>query len=168
MNIKQSGIATRMADNHRKLSLPAKLNLVSLMDIFTILVFFLLVNSGDSQLIQNNKDITLPASVSKLSPDETLVVSVSESGILVGGKEVATMEEVIAGSGAIGGLAVELQLQAASRPELSEYERLNGRAVTVMGDQELPYEVLKRVMVTCAEANYRDLSLAVAQLANAG
>ena len=166
--MKQSGIATRMADNHRKLSQPAKLNLVSLMDIFTILVFFLLVNSGDSELIQNNKDITLPASVSKLSPAETLVVSVSESGILVAGEEVATMEDILAGKGEIQGLAEALQLQAANRPELTDYEKRNGRAVTVMGDQELPYEVLKRVMATCADANYRDLSLAVAQLANAG
>ena len=39
------------------------LNLVSLMDIFTILVFFLLVNSGQVETLPNARDITLPESI---------------------------------------------------------------------------------------------------------
>ena len=40
------------------------LNLVSLMDIFTILVFFLLVNSSDVETLPNAKDLQLPESIS--------------------------------------------------------------------------------------------------------
>src|SRR5690606_41866896 len=40
-------------------------------------------------------------------------------------------------------------------------EKPNGRAVTIMGDREMPYKVLKRVMATCALAEFRDIALAV-------
>ena len=38
------------------------INLVSMMDIFTILVFFLLVNSSDVEVLPNAKEIVLPTS----------------------------------------------------------------------------------------------------------
>ena len=60
--MKKSGIAQRMQQNHRRFLRPARLNLVSLMDIFTILVFFLLVNSGDSEILHVNKQVRLPIS----------------------------------------------------------------------------------------------------------
>ena len=34
-----------------------------------------------------------------------------------------------------------------------------------MGDQTIPYELLKKIMATCAAADYRDISLAVSQTA---
>ena len=38
-----------------------------------------------------------------------------------------------------------------------------GREVTIMGDKEIPYKVLKKVMATCTEADYGQISLAVLQ-----
>ncbi|NIQ08461.1 MAG: biopolymer transporter ExbD, partial [Gammaproteobacteria bacterium] len=52
--MKPESMASQMSQIQQRYGAPAKLNLVSLMDIFTILVFFLLVNSGDNQLVQNN------------------------------------------------------------------------------------------------------------------
>jgi biopolymer transport protein ExbD len=72
--MKSSLRARRMASNHRRMQQNSKLNLVSLMDIFTILVFFLMVNSGDVEILQSDKDITLPDSVSEQKPDLTLLV----------------------------------------------------------------------------------------------
>jgi len=162
--MKQSGIASRMSSNQQRFSQPAKLNLVSLMDIFTILVFFLLVNSGDNQLVQNNNDnLVLPASTSSEQPEETLVVAVSKTDIVVGGRPVAMLSDIQDGDGIIAALAEELKYQAGRKTQLSEKEKAQGLAVTVMGDEDLEYDILKRVMATCADANYRDLSLAVAK-----
>lgn len=55
--MKQSLRAKRMAKHHRRLNQAPKMNLVSLMDIFTILVFFLLVNSSDVEVLQTDKSI---------------------------------------------------------------------------------------------------------------
>ncbi len=50
------------------------------------------------------------------------------------------------------------------KPLFTEAEKDKGRAVIIMGDQEVPYKLLKKVMTTCALADYRDISLAVNSL----
>jgi hypothetical protein len=75
---------------------------------------------------------------------------------------------VINSDGVIPGLAEELNYLASKRTELTAEERVNGRAITILGDHTIPYEILKRVMITCAKSNYRDLSMAVSRVANAG
>ncbi len=141
------------------------LNLTALMDIFTILVFFLLVNSSDVEVLEANKDIKLPDSVAETKPEKTIVVMVNNTDLIVQGKKVADIESVLASSEVeISELAEELAYQANKRPELTDEEKEKGRAVTVMGDKDVPYQLLKRVMTTCAKADYRDISLAVNKL----
>ncbi|WP_417567398.1 ExbD/TolR family protein [Marinobacter sp.] len=149
--------------NRKAFMKPAKLNLVSLMDIFTILVFFLLLNSGSNEILKVN-DVTLPDSTAEERPKETTVVMITEDDILVDGRPVASINEVIISNGLIDGLMEELRFQASKRSELTEREKTLGRAVTILGDQEIPYELLKRVMLTCAKADYRDLSMAVSRV----
>ena len=164
----QSSIAQRMQQNHKRFLRPAKLNLVSLMDIFTILVFFLLVNSGENELIKVSKDLKLPESTAQVQPDATVTVMVTQSDIIVDGRPVATMDDVLESDGIVSGQAKELNDLAAKRTELTAEEKTKGRAITILGDHTIPYEILKRVMVTCAKSNYRDLSMAVTRVANAG
>jgi biopolymer transport protein ExbD len=164
----QSSTAQRMQQLHGRFLKPVKLNLVSLMDIFTILVFFLLINTGDNELLQNTKHIRLPDSVAEQRPETTITVLVTPTDVIVDGKAVATMEDVVNSNGVIPGLAEELKRLAAHRAELTTEEKTNGRAVTILGDHDIPYEILKRVMITCARTNYRDLSMAVTQVAAAG
>ena len=164
----RSGIAQRMLKNHRRFLRPAKLNLVSLMDIFTILVFFLLINSGNNEILKVSKHIRLPDSVAEQPPDSTTTVMVTETSVIVDGRAVATMEDIIESDGIIPGLAEELNYIASKRTQLTEDEQVRGRAITILGDQAIPYEILKRVMMTCAKSNYRDLSMAVTRVANAG
>jgi biopolymer transport protein ExbD len=164
----QSSIAQRMQQNHKRFLKPAKLNLVSLMDIFTILVFFLLINSGENELIKVSKDLKLPESVAQTQPGTTVTVMVTLSDIIVDGRPVATMDDVLKSDGVVPGLSKELNYLASKRTELTAEEKAKGRAITILGDQTIPYEILKRVMVTCAKSNYRDLSMAVTRVANAG
>ena len=72
------------------------MNLVSLIDIFTILIFFLLSNSTEVQTLTSSKAVRLPESVAETSPKETVVVVVSNEAILVQGRKVADVAEVMA------------------------------------------------------------------------
>jgi biopolymer transport protein ExbD len=40
---------------------------------------------------------------------------------------------------------------------------MSRREATIMGDKEIPYRLLKKVMATCAEAGFGRISLAVLQ-----
>ncbi len=164
--MKKSLRARRMERHHKRAQGQSKLNLVSLMDIFTILVFFLLVNSSDVEVLQSNKDIELPESVSEQRPDTTLIVNVNARNIIVSGRAVATVSEIINNDGnEIAGLAKELKYQASRAKPLTEEQQVQGRPVTIMGDKSVPYTVLKKIMTTCAANEYRNISLAVNKVA---
>jgi hypothetical protein len=74
----KSGRAKRMEKHHKRNKSLGTLNLVSLMDIFTILVFFLLVNSSDVETLPNAKDLQLPESIAETKAKETVVIMIGE------------------------------------------------------------------------------------------
>jgi biopolymer transport protein ExbD len=139
-----------------------KLNLVALMDIFTILVFFLLLHTGESQKIENAKIINLPDSTSGLEPHNELLIFVSNEKIWFRDQEITTVENVLsASSELIEPLQKVLLEYKAGIGELKEYEKHNGLSVTIMGDKTVSYQLLKSIMVTCQDSDFRDISLAV-------
>ncbi|PKG38782.1 ExbD/TolR family protein [Psychromonas sp. Urea-02u-13] len=162
-NSKLSGRSKRKS-SFNKLHSHAGLNLVSLMDIFTILVFFLLVSSGSQQL-PNSKDITLPASVADKVPEETLVISITETEVLVQGKKVAEVATLMnSEQSIIDALKTELNFRADSRVYADKDDN-SGLAVTIMGDENIPYELLRKILATCRAANYTKIAFAAVQTA---
>ena len=136
----------------------ATLNLVSLMDIFTILVFFLMVNSSDVEVLTTSSNIKLPNSSSENRPNEQLVISVDGTNIIVMGRSVAEVsEEKSSGQTLITGLETELAHQASRKSEIPD----GGHRVTIMGDQQIPYWLLKKIMLTCQSLDFSHISLAV-------
>lgn len=167
--MKASLRARRMARNHRRMQKVEKLNLVPIIDIFTMLLFFLMVNSGEVEMLEADKAIQLPASVSDKRPEDALVIKVNDKDILVQDRKVADVAAVLASpEDSVVPLRKALDLWAARKLQLTDREKERGRAVTIMGDQEIPYLLLKRVMTTCAQADYRDISLAVTKLPEDG
>lgn len=143
------------------------LNLVSLMDIFTILVFFLLVNSGQVETLPNAKDIKLPESIAEQKSRETVIITVTGDDILVQGQPVAKVGDVMAQRGmVITGLEAALRSQSDRVLRQDSMQDIEDREVTIMGDKELPYKLLKRVMATCTAADYGQISLAVMRKAS--
>ncbi len=156
--------AKRMERAHQRRKQPA-LNLVSLMDIFTILVFFLLVSSSNVQQLPSNKDVRLPTSVATKTPKETLVITVTNKAILVQGRQVVTLEQVMTDPAVlIAALKEELVFQS-GKPVLGVADNKKGRAVTIMGDENLPYELLRKILTTCRHANYTHNAFAAVQKA---
>lgn len=163
--MKQSMHAKRMAKHHKRSKGQTKLNLVSLMDIFTILVFFLLVNSSDVEVLENDKAIKLPTSVAEKLPEEMLVVKVSNDEILINGRTIIAVNIVMENSGKeIEALKTELEYLSSRAPYKTAEDKAKGREVTIMGDSEIPYLLLKKIMTTCALTEYRNISLAVSQI----
>lgn len=158
-----SSRAKRM-ERHHKRARPAALNLVSLMDIFTILVFFLLVNQSEVQALDVPKNIELPESMSLARPSETVVVMVTPEQILVQGKPVANTRDVEASEETVvQPLRDALKAQTDRFLRASAQADIAGREITILGDKSVPYRVLKKVMATCTDADYGKLSLAVLQ-----
>ncbi len=163
--MKASLRARRMARNHRRMQKVATLNLVPVIDIFTMLLFFLMVNTGSAEMIEADKTIHLPESIAEKRPEEALLIKINGDEINVQGRKVANVSDVLAApSETIDVLDRELKVWSARKLVLTDQEKDRGRAVTIMGDQQIPYKLLKRVMATCAQADYRDISLAVAAL----
>lgn len=159
--MKMSRRARRMERNHSRSKMEASLNMVSLMDIFTILVFFLLVHSSDVESLPSTKSIKLPESVAEKSPKQTVVVSVSSEDILVQGRKVASVAEAMNIDGdVIDSLRAELEQEAGKRAVTKEAAS-QPRAITIMADKEIPYRLLKKIMVTCVRASFENVSLAV-------
>jgi len=137
--------------------------LVPFIDMLTILVVFLLVHTSDVDLLPNTKNIVIPQSISDIKPHETVVVMVTKNELLVDGKTVALIPEIAASpEPTVSALQAALSSQAATvlgstKPDGSA----NDREVTIMGDKDLPYNVLKKIMATCTQANFNKVSLAV-------
>jgi biopolymer transport protein ExbD len=158
--MKQTGIQKRAARRIRNTS-SVDLNLVSLIDIFTILIFFLLINTGVADILPSSKTIKLPESTAEKAPRETVVVMVSQNDIVVDGRKVAAVSDVInTESDVIPGLKAELDVLAGRQVIRAENEAQK-KAITIMGDKEIPYRLLRKVMVTCARAEFTDVSFAV-------
>jgi len=152
---------------YQKKKTPAvfKLNLVALMDIFTILVFFLLLNTGESQKIENAKFINLPDAASGIEPNNQLLIYVSKEKVWLGDKEIVGVEEIMkAPEEIIEPLNKALLDYKSTIPEIKGYAEHNGLSITIMGDKTVSYELLKSIMVTCQESDFRDISLAVNQV----
>ena len=148
----KSGRAKRMEKHHKRNQGSGALNLVSLMDIFTILVFFLLVNSSDVQTLPNAKDLKLPESIAEKKPEETVTVLIGKTEILVQGTPVANIAEVMATKGNdIPALREALLSQNDRVLRREAADDIAGREVTIMGDKDIPYRLLKKVMATCTD-----------------
>ena len=160
----KSSRAKRMEKHHKRNKGAGALNLVSLMDIFTILVFFLLVNSSDVQTLPNAKDMKLPESIAEKKPEETVTILIGRTDILVQGTPVAKIEDVMAIQGNdIPALREALQSQNDRVLRREAKDDIAGREVTILGDKDIPYRLLKKVMATCTDSDYGQISLAVLQ-----
>lgn len=153
----------RRAERRSRYENAVDMNLVSLIDVFTILIFFLLSNAGGVETLVSPKSVRLPASESQTTPHQTVVVTVSATDILVDGRKVAAVADVIDTAGdVIAPLKAELD-QMASREVIRKENASQAKRLTIMGDKEIPYRLLRKIMATSASANYGDLSFAVRQ-----
>ena len=162
--MKLTGIQKR-AERKGRNGTSLDINLVSLIDIFTILIFFLMSSAAGVELLNTSKAVKLPASTAEKAPRETVVIVVAGDDILVEGRKVATVTEALAAQGdEIAALKDELKLHSGKQVLRAENVATH-KSVTIMGDKDIPYRLLRKVMATAARADYVDVSFAVTKKA---
>ncbi|MCH9005730.1 MAG: biopolymer transporter ExbD [Proteobacteria bacterium] len=151
----------RMGRNRTKI---AKMNLTSLMDIFTILVFFLLVNTGAVEVLDTPKEISLPESRVKSKPRETVVIFISPTEVLVQGKLVALVDDILKDkSSVLDPIAARLAQLKKNVIGISTLAVSTSQEVTILADKSVPFIVIKTIMSTCTGEGFEVVSLAVTQ-----
>ncbi|HEX7237833.1 MAG TPA: biopolymer transporter ExbD [Gammaproteobacteria bacterium] len=166
------GRAARMARHHKRAKSQGELNLVSMIDMLTVLVFFLLVyTTNEVEILPSAKDVQLPQSIAEATAREAVVVVVSETEILMNGESLGKISDILKSKELIipklkTALENEVKRSVLADAELTEEQRIASREVTIMADKEIPYQLLKRVMATSTAADYGQLSLAVLQKAS--
>ena len=161
--MKTSRRIARMSRNRRKVP---GLNLTSMMDVFTILVFFLMFHSGTSELLQEPKSVSLPDSVVESKPRETVVIVVGRDEVTVQDEIVARVADIQAMPGQeITPISERLAALRQNVIGISTQAVAESQEVTVLADKSVPFNVVKTIMSTCTGQGYSRISLAVIQKA---
>jgi biopolymer transport protein ExbD len=157
----------RIARMSRNRSYVTKMNLTSLMDVFTILVFFLLVNSATSEVLETPKQIVLPDSVVEAKPRETVVIFVSPDTVMVQGEAVARVADIAAmKEQKIEPISERLAALSRNVIGVRTQTVAESQEVTILADRTVPFNVIKKIMSTCTGEGYSNVSLAVIQKAS--
>jgi len=161
--MRESRRIRRMERNRKKVT---GLNLTSLMDVFTILVFFLLANSSSSEVLTTPKQIKLPDSVVESKPRETVVIMVSPEVVLVQGESVIGTPELLGSKNErIPAVSERLEQLERNIIGINTKQVAESKEITILADKTIPFRVLKKIMTTCTDSGYGRISLAVIQKA---
>lgn len=159
--MKNSRRMKRMSRNRVRIT---KMNLTSLMDVFTILVFFLLINSATTEVLETPKRITLPESAVESKPRDTVVIFVSSEQVIVQGEPVVLIDDILAMDGQdIEPIGQRLDELSDNIIGLKTQIVAESQEVTILADKSVPFSVVRQVMSTCTNNGYGRISLAVIQ-----
>jgi biopolymer transport protein ExbD len=144
-----------------------KLNITSMMDMFTIILVFLIKNfSTEGAIVTPADNLTLPKSTVERKAKEALGVQISRSTIIVentvvvdadGYEKLLTQKEFM--------ITPLYEALVSYAEEGKKMASIAGAAfsgdITIQGDVEIPYAILTRVMYTCGQAGYPNMNLFV-------
>ena len=147
-----------------------KLNITSMMDMFTIILVFLIKNfSTEGAIVMPANNLTLPKSSVERQAKESLSVKVARNTIMVENnlvldtndyKQLAEQKEFMIQQ--LHDVLVKYSEEAKKMSKVSGKE-FSGQ-ITIQGDTEIPYNILTRVMYTCGQAGYPNMNLFVYRL----
>ena len=136
------------------------LNLIPMMDVLTVLVFFLLFHSFNGDMPEAR--IKLPDSVAQTRPRETVHVVVTPEVVMVQGEAVVSTPKLLDDSvGTVQEVADRLKQLEPDLPRTAA----TGRELTLLADKTIEFKVLKKILSTCTASGYGRISLAVVEKA---
>jgi biopolymer transport protein TolR len=138
--------------------------LVPFIDMMTILVVFLLAHTAEVDILPNTKNISIPQSLSDRKPSAAVVVMVTKDSVYVDGNLVGSLADVAATQGPVF-VPLKNALLAQNDRILAGAQKTDAskREVTIMGDKTIPYSILKKIMLSCSDAEYGKVSFAVVE-----
>jgi biopolymer transport protein ExbD len=141
--------------------------LTSLMDIFTVLVLYLIVNQGSGVTLDAPKTVKIPESVVETEPRRSVVMAVSSTEVIVQGVTVITVAEVLdSKQDYIEPVRQEMLRIKNLAAEQGDKGISESGEVTILADRAVPFKILKKLMSTSSSAGFDKISLAVNQKEN--
>ncbi len=151
-------------NNSRSVIRGLGINLIPMMDVLTVLVFFLLFHSFNSTL--PDAQIALPESSVPTRPRETVAIVVSPESVMVQGEPVVSTSKLLDnGIGMVKELQDRLEQLGHGIIGAGAEAAARTMEVTLLADKTIPFKVLKKIMSTCTACGYGRISLAVAEKA---
>jgi len=143
------------------------LRLTAMIDMFTILLVFLLKSfSVEGEIMSVAKDLRLPESTAQTPPKAAPILVVTNEWIILDGTPVEKVETVMTQrDNIINSLKTQLQQIRAfseSLAQLNANMRFKGN-IAIQGDKEIPFGLLKKIMFTCGQVGFNDMLLVVNQ-----
>jgi len=142
-----------------------ELQLNSLVDIFSTLIFFLLqlFAAGAEGVV--SQDIKLPVSISQKEMQAETVVAITPTDILVEGFSVANLSEELAKENEIiipglSSILTKIRERAFAWQAAGADTDWQGKVI-IQGHKEVSFEIVKRVLATCGKEGFSLISLAV-------
>ena len=151
----------------RKKSTQIPLKLTSMIDMFVILLVFLLKSySAEGQIMSVAPDLRLPESTAEKTPQTTSIIAITHDLIMLDGKQIGNVSEVVQSNTLdIPELRNALNQLRQLSEKVGEIQSDMGFAgkISIQGDRDLPYLVIKKIMFTCGQIGYNDMLLAVSK-----
>lgn len=141
------------------------LNLVPMIDVFMVLVFFLLVTTNSIDNMRSPRELTLPSSLSLDQPKDTPVIMVTKQAVLIQGVPVMSLDEAMAAPADKPLPQVRSELLKVTLMSVQGTDTAGATTrgeVNVMADRDIPYTVLKKVLATCGELKFARIAISVA------
>ena len=155
-----------LAHGTKKANIIADLNVTPMVDMFVILVCFLIANfSATGEILSMNKDIKLPEASNRQDIQLAPVVLVSQASVAFDGKDMGRVEDLVRADY----LNIP-QLEEMLRDRRKSTEDLHAAAgdgsgfkgdINIQADHKVTFNIIKRVMFSCASAGYGNISFAV-------
>ncbi|MFQ5707081.1 MAG: ExbD/TolR family protein [bacterium] len=156
-----------VAPRRKKRTSTFTLRLTSMIDMFTILLVFLLKSySVEGEIISVSKDLQLPESTAQKTPEATPILVVTNEWVILDGNPIERIPTISRSKQiVIRKLLDQLERQRIFSENLGRLDANIGfkGKITIQGDKEIPFEVLKKVMFTCGKVGYNNMLLAVNQ-----
>jgi biopolymer transport protein ExbD len=131
-----------------------------MLDVLSVLVFFLLFHSFNGDLPEQR--IKLPTSVVETKPRETVVISITTDAVLVQGEAVINTSELL--DDKIGTVREVTERLRELAPNISG----ESKEITLLADKSISFNVIKKIMTCCTASGFGRISLAVTQKATQG
>ncbi|PIE65880.1 MAG: hypothetical protein CSA24_01695 [Deltaproteobacteria bacterium] len=166
-----TGLLKAQGGGHGKKGVFANLQLTPLIDMFIVILIFLLMSfSASGEIVSANKDIKLPMASHVEKLERTPIISISypkndPSGgvVTLEGREVSTARELLEDSGPdwkIAKLTESLQKMKQAWKVTNPDKAWEGKLI-IQADQNVDFKIIKKVMYSAGVAGYGNLLFAV-------
>jgi len=144
------------------------LNITSMLDMFTILIIFLLKSySAEGIILTIPADLYLPTSTTQSAPEPGLIIELSQNSLIVDGTVLPVDLAKIENSDSL--LIPELLENLSEK--VRWYEQISAvnpdvsftGQMVLEGDRDIPFRLLKKILYTSGQAGFINQSLAVFQ-----